>query len=67
MKQFYTSHIMARVRGGSISVSTCNVLVNKAASVQVWFDEMSVEELDWPPRALILIPSKIFGMSWNAD
>ena len=40
--------------------------VHKATSIQDWIDGMGVEELGWSARALILIPSNIFGMSWIA-
>ena len=46
-----------------------NAPVHKAKSIQKWFVEIGVEELDWPSpnRALTSTPSNTFGMNWNAD
>ena len=41
-----------------------NALVHKARSVQKWFVEIGVEELQ---RDLTSTPSITFGMNWNAD
>jgi hypothetical protein len=40
-----------------------NAPVHKARSIQKWFVEISVEELDCPAQS----PSNTFGMNWNAD
>ena len=42
-----------------------NAHVDKARSIQKWFVQIGVEELDWP--ALTSTPSNSFGMNWNAD
>jgi hypothetical protein len=45
-----------------------NAPMHKARSLQIWFVEIGVEELDWPAqstehRAQISTPSNIFGMN----
>ena len=43
-----------------------NAPVHKAKSIQKWFVEIGVEELDWPAQSLTSTPSNTFGMNWNA-
>ena len=44
-----------------------NVPMHKARSIQKWFVEIGVEELDWHAQSLISTPSNTFGMNWNVD
>ncbi|KAK6304388.1 hypothetical protein J4Q44_G00249740 [Coregonus suidteri] len=44
-----------------------NAPVHKAGSIQKWFVEIGVEELDGLHRALTSTPSNTFGINWNAD
>ena len=41
--------------------------MSKVRSIQQWFVEIGVEELDCPHRALTSTPLNIFGMNWNTD
>ena len=44
-----------------------NAPVHKVRSIQKWFVEIGVEELDWPAWSTDLNPIDTFGMNWNAD
>ena len=42
-----------------------NATMYKARSIQKWFVEIGVDELDWPAQTST--PSNTFGMNWNAN
>ena len=43
--------------------------VHKVRSIQKWFVEIGVEELDWPAQSPDLNPIELntLGMNWSAD
>ena len=51
--------------GKALSCFSMTVPMHKARSIQKWFVEVSVEELDWPAQSPT--PSNTFGMNRNAD
>ena len=44
-----------------------NAPMQKARSIEKWFVEISVEDLDWPAQSPDLNTLDSFGRNWNAD
>ena len=53
--------------GGPFLFQHDNAPVHKSRSIQKWFGEIGVEELDSLHRALTSTPSNTFDINWNAD
>jgi hypothetical protein len=55
---------VATVGEGPFQFQHDNATVQKARSIQKWFAEIGVEEIDWPAQALTSTPNT-FVMNWN--
>ena len=53
------------IEEGSFLFNHDNAPMHKVRSIQKWFVEISVEELDWTAQSLDPL-SYTFGMNWNA-